>query len=179
MIYETQHWKQPLLRMAQRLRAIHKLKQPSDAQLARVEQDVFVGAYSVRKLLDSPAKITDQTRGTKVALAVYKNIAPVTYQNRDNVEILYEMTRRGQETRDVQFVCSRIIHSYVFVMEVGMTGNLEGILFSSDRDRNMRLYGLDIASLVGLFETFGYDDPTSVSWSKDLASPHGGKFIVT
>jgi hypothetical protein len=45
-------------------------------------------------------------------------------------------------------------------------GGLEGILFTSDIDKNEKLYSLDIDEVIALFERVGNDDPTSIRWMK-------------
>lgn len=62
MIRESGYWKQPLLEMADRLEHLKAVSALFGEELAQVERDIFIGFYSVRKLLEAPAKITDETR---------------------------------------------------------------------------------------------------------------------
>lgn len=74
MIWESWHWKQPLLKMADRLAQFKASNELSDEELAQVERDIFIGFYSVRKLLEAPAKIT-VAAGTTTAS---KQLIPLT-----------------------------------------------------------------------------------------------------
>lgn len=53
MIWESWYWKQPLLEMADRLEHLKTASALSDEELAQVERDIFIGFYSVRKLLEA------------------------------------------------------------------------------------------------------------------------------
>ena len=68
MIWESWYWKQPLLEMADRLEHLKTSSALSDEEIAQVERDIFIGFYSVRKLLEAPAKITDKTRHRSISL---------------------------------------------------------------------------------------------------------------
>ncbi|MEI6874502.1 MAG: hypothetical protein WCL50_05155, partial [Spirochaetota bacterium] len=59
MIHESYYWKQPLLVSAGRLKRYRKARQLGQKQLLRIEKDVLIGFYSVRKLLETPFKISD------------------------------------------------------------------------------------------------------------------------
>jgi hypothetical protein len=58
MIWESCYWKEPLLEMAGRLRALkagrHRL---TEKRLVELERDIFIGFYSIRKLLFPVPKV--------------------------------------------------------------------------------------------------------------------------
>lgn len=78
MIWESCYWKQPLLEMAGRLQHLKTASTLSDQELAQVERDIFIGFYSVRKLLEAPAKLTDKTRHLSILLRKHPNLKAVT-----------------------------------------------------------------------------------------------------
>jgi hypothetical protein len=47
MVWESWHWKQPLLEMAERLRGLKAAQALSAEQLVQIEKDIFIGFYSV------------------------------------------------------------------------------------------------------------------------------------
>jgi hypothetical protein len=180
MIHESRYWKQPLLEMAERLRSF-KAKPPEDLLTdelsAQIERDIFIGFYSVRKLIEAVAKVTDATKNMRVQVWCYENLdEPVHWLNNHKLDELYDLEKARQETRDLPFVAGRIIHSFVFMPYIGETDRLEGILFTSDTDKDKRLYSMKIDDVIGIFERVGNDDPVEVCSYLDPAS---GKTITT
>jgi hypothetical protein len=172
MIWESCHWKQPLLDMADRLADWQSSNDLSDEALAQIERDIFIGFYSIRKLVEAPTKLTDETRSLTIHLDKYPNLKPVTWRNSHRLDELYDLSKNAQGARDVEFVCGRIIHSFVFAPCQSESGGLHGAFFSSDHDRNKCLYFISTDELISLFRAVGNDDPSDIRWSRD---PDTGK----
>jgi hypothetical protein len=67
VIWEGRYWKTPLIAMAGRIEAAGKAgRAPTDRRMVQVERDLFIGCYSVRKLLHAPTKLTDACRASKI-----------------------------------------------------------------------------------------------------------------
>ena len=168
MIRKSRYWKKQLLEIAERLRSLKTVELEEiiedDDRFAQIERDIFVGFYSVRKLFDAVVVVTDATRFLKLSISWYPNLNQVTWINNDRVDELYDLASQRQETRDVQFIIGRIIHSFVFMSDFGEQG-LAGILFSSDTDKNKKLYAMKIDDVITLFERVGNDNPTHIHWS--------------
>lgn len=177
MISESWYWKRPLLEMAERFKILKDCGGDlSEEQLVQLERDVFIGFYSIRKLLEATTKITDAARLTKVELDWHPNKATVNRRNSHKIDELYDLATAYSETRDIRFVCGRIIHSFIFTPCLGERGGLFGIFFTSDTDKNSKLYFLAIDRLVDVFERIGKNAPRSIHWSKDDLS---GEEITT
>jgi len=166
MIHQSQYWKEPLIEMARRLAKFSANQDPHEQQLAQVERDVFIGFYSVRKLLEAQDKITDKTRARRIILRWYRNQEAVTRHNRHRLEALYDFSKPQEEARDLFFVCHRIIHSYIFSPYFDGKG-FAGILFSSDIDKDKKLYLLTVNELITIFELVGNDYPHQIKWERD------------
>jgi hypothetical protein len=52
MIWESHYWKKDLARLADCLRKRARQRQWSERSLAKMEKEVFIGFYSLRKLLE-------------------------------------------------------------------------------------------------------------------------------
>ena len=167
MIWESEDWKKPLLQMAKRLAFLKKAEDLTEKQLAQIERDIFIGFDSVRKLLESITKLTDATKALQIQVSWYPNLSPVTWRNNHRLEILYDFGKPHQETRDLRFICGRIIHSFIFAPYVGDEGGLDGIMFTSDIDRNKRLYAMEIDDVITVFKCVGNDYPSDVHWHMD------------
>ncbi|WP_166262198.1 hypothetical protein [Marinobacter salicampi] len=168
MIWESCYWKEPLLEAAERFRSLKVVEEPSEDQLVQLEKDVLVGFYSVRKLFETPTKITDEIKNSKLDVAWYPNVGKhVNWRNNHRLDELYDFSSGGREQRDAWFICSRIMHSFIFAPVVGDAGGLEAILFTSDNDKDKRLYALHIDHLIEFFKSVGNDNPTEIRWERN------------
>jgi hypothetical protein len=168
MIWESWYWKQPLLKMAERLRDLKSPQTLSEEQLVQIEKDLFIGFYSVRKLFETGTKVTDSTKTKKVQITWYPNKKPVNWRNNHCIDELYALDQQHGETRDLWFVSGRIIHSFIFAPVVeDETGGLVGIFFTSDTDKDKKLYFMDIDTVIHVFELVGHDDPTTIEWKRN------------
>ena len=167
MISESWYWKKPLLEAADRFEALKSAGDLSDEQLAEIEREIFIGFYSVRKLFEAVAKITDATKAMKVQVDWYPNREAVTWRNNHRISEIYDLTVSNQETRALRFICGRIIHSFVFSPCIEEDGGLAGIFFTSDIDKDEKLYFLSINQVIEIFQRVGNDDPVNIVWSKD------------
>lgn len=166
MIHESRYWKEPLLEMARRLTAFTAKQDLDDKHFAQIERDVFIGFYSVRKLFEAHEKITDTTRSKKITLRFHSNRKAVTRHNSHRLDELYDLSTSQEETRDIFFVCHRIIHSYIFSPYFDEDG-FGGILFTSDIDKDKKLYLLTAAELISIFDLVGNDYPHQIRWERD------------
>jgi hypothetical protein len=139
-------------------------KAPTDRRMVQLERDLFIGCYSIRKLLHAPLKLTDACRGCKVELRCHLTSGKrVSLFHRDDIDQHYDLKKGTIEHRDLEFFCDRIIHSFTFLMEPDDDGSLFGFYFGSDRDRGKRLYRVATAEVVRVFTLVGEDYPMSAS----------------
>src|SRR5215467_6617939 len=99
MISESWYWKKPLLDMAMRLQKFRTAKRLTPKRLIQIERDVFIGFYSVRKLIESQTKLTDATKSLKLSVERYPNRKRVNWFNNRCIDELYDLDKRSQETR--------------------------------------------------------------------------------
>jgi hypothetical protein len=162
MIWESCYWKDPLLEMAARLAELIAKEEWTDEEAAQFERDVFIGFYSVRKLFEAPAKVSDETRATKLKVAWFAKRpgqALVDWYNRDEICELYDLRKAQGELRDAVFVTHRLIHSFIFRPSVAHGDHPDGVFFTSDTDKERRLYFIEVAEIVRLFREVGSDYP--------------------
>lgn len=169
MIYESSYWKQPLLLAARKFKIIKAVEDYSDKELARIERDIFIGFYSIRKLFEAPGKVTDATKNMRAELLWYRNTQKVHALNYHKFDELYDLEKSNSEQRDVLFICQRIIHSYVFSLYFDELG-FAGIYFSSDIDKDNKIYAITKQKIIEIFEKVGTDYPITVKWQQDPTS---------
>lgn len=132
--------------------------------MARLEQQLMLGFYAIRKLGES-AKLSDATLKRQVTLTAYPSVGrPVTRMNWDKIDELYDFAAPQIVVRDLPFVCNQLIHSYVFTTGRFDNDNLFSIMFTSDRERKKSLYSMEIDDVIDFFETVGRDYPACASF---------------
>ena len=156
--------------MAIRLRRLSSADHLTQTQYVQLEKDIFLGFYTVRKLFETVTKVSDATKAKKLQLVWYPNKKAVTWRNNHRVDELYDLGAAHKENRDLWFICGRIIHSFIFVPVLSDQGGLAGIMFTSDTDKNERIYSLDIESVIDVFEIVGKDYPGNIQVSRDPIS---------
>lgn len=173
MIWESAYWKDPLLKSADYLRRVRLSEKTSELTFVRIEKEVFLGFYAVRKLLDT-FKISDSTKKIDFNLVVHPAIRRVDYLNWHDLDKNYDLSSRKSETRDMRFLCNQFIHSYVFI--IGETeGRLDGFFVASDRDRHSKCYFVDLKHVLKIFRTIGRDYPSISSFHRDDSGQWNGQ----
>lgn len=163
MIWESSYWKEPLLKAATWLRRVRFRETTREATLVRIEKEIFVGFYGIRKLLDT-VKVSDSTKKQNYELVWHPNIKPVDTLNWHRFDELYDMEREGRETRDIRFLCNLFIHSFVFI--VNGEDRLEGVYVASDMTKNKKLYYVPLGHILTIFRLVGRDYPANLSFER-------------
>lgn len=159
MISESRYWKEPLLDIAGGFEDLKRVEELSEAQVAQLERNIVIGFYSIRKLIESQGKVTDKSKRVSLILKNYPNLKEVTWNNRFDIDDNYDLSAGTKVSRDVLFVCGRIIHSYVFALSTETNNGLD-VYFSSDYDKNTCLFSVSIDEIISLFRRIGSDYPT-------------------
>lgn len=170
MIYESSYWKEPLLEAATWLRRVRLGENVRETTLVKIEKELFVGFYSIRKLLET-LKVSGSTKKKKFDLVWYPNKKPVDWLNHHFVEEHYDLAKSNQESRDIGYICNLFIHSYVFTL-VG-ENKLEGVYVASDRTKNQKAYYVPIEVILSAFRLVGRDYPSQVVLTRN---PKTGEF---
>jgi hypothetical protein len=172
MIWESCYWKEPLLASSKYLRRVRITEKTIERTLVRIEKEILLGFYSVRKLLDT-YKVSDSSKKLKYEIIWHKNIKPITYFNWHHVEELYDLKTRNSETRYIRFICDQFIHSYIF-LPVDKESKLAGFYVTTDRLKNQKCYYVNIDHVVSIFRTIGRDYPANF---KQWVDPKSGEIV--
>jgi hypothetical protein len=175
MIWQSEFWKDDLLRRAKCLRQKIQQRRWPDAAFGRLEQLLMVGFYSIRKLAEAKV-LSDSTVGTPITLRLFPPRGKrVTRMNWHRIEELYRLDAGSRAHSNLVELCHQFVHSYVFVPSFNEKGKLEGVFFASDRARNAGLRHLQIAPIARLFERAGSDYPNEVRMTFDARA---GDYVV-
>lgn len=168
MIWESCYWKDDLLRRATSLDKRRSQRRWPAASLAKLEQEIMLAAYSIRKLSDA-AKFSDAVRDGHVATRTFKRRAErVTFMNWHRIDEHYDLDHPAPSTLAARNLCNQLIHSYVFIIEAGPDG-LEGFYVTSDRDRHSVLRHVAINDFISLLRKMGEDYPNEsrITWNDE------------
>ena len=171
MLTESYYWKKPLLAGAKVIRRQMDAEDISEAQFARIEREIFIGFYAIRKLLDATGKVSEETRAMKVALTRYEKRANqpiVDWYNRSEFWELYDLAKPTQVLHDLLYVAHRMVHSFIFILSGDDDGH--GAFFTSDRDKDTRLNFISTDEIVRVFEVVGQDYPSGLYAWRDEAT---------
>lgn len=114
MIWESSYWKDDLKKQSAELKKRMVQKRWRDASLARCEQIIMIGFYSVRKLIESK-NLTGTVSKSVHKIRCYKSTGkPITLFTRRNVDELYDLENSRLRTEQLTYLCHQVIHSYVF-----------------------------------------------------------------
>lgn len=174
MIYNSEYWKDDLIKTSKRLNKAKQSKSWSDRDLGNFEKDVMLGFYSIRKLKEA-GKLSDSTFSDKIKITKYKlkENCVVHHYNADNYPEYYDMANPIVDNLEVSYFSDQIIHSYVFspvhsIDETNGGETLERIHFNSDRSRKICVYELEIDFIVKLFKDVGNDYPSCSNVTFDV-----------
>jgi hypothetical protein len=171
MIRESSYWKEPLLDAATWLRRVRFRENTSEKTLVRIEKEIFLGFYSVRKLLET-IKVSDATKKQQYELTWHQNIKLVDWLNNHKINELYDLQASSQESRNIGFICNLFIHSYVFV--IAGEDKLDGIYVASDRTKNKKLYFISIETILAILRLVGRDYPVHAVYERE---PETGELL--
>lgn len=170
MISESHYWKGPLLTGAKVIRKIMGKMDASEAEFARVEREIFIGFYAIRKLLEATGKLSSETHLLKLSLTRYKKREgkpTCDWYNRQHIFQLYDLDSPTQENLDLIYVAHRMVHSFIF--DLAYYDNHHGAFFTSDRDKDKVLNFVRTEEIVRAFETVGNDYPSRfVAWRDEM-----------
>jgi hypothetical protein len=160
MIQESCYWKAPLLRSANWLERLHITGATAERSLVRIERELFVGFYGIRKLLET-FKLSPGTRTLKFSLSWSPCVKMVDYMNAHCIEELFDLSVTNTEERNLEFLCNQFVHSYVFSPVQHKDGKLAGAYISSDRTKKDKVFFVHIDHILTAFRTVGSDYPTA------------------
>ncbi len=153
MIWESKYWKDDLRRRASSLKCLQAQKAHFTLeQFAEIEQQVMIGFYCIRKLIEAeglPSRLSNKT--VRVDEFPF-NGQPVDSTNWDMIGLHYALNQKTASRRPVLWLCHKFVHSYVFTPSFrGSYGPMDGIYFNSDRSKDKQLYRVTMRTIVSLF----------------------------
>lgn len=169
MIWESGPWKDHLMRDAAIIERHANKRTSSEKRFVLLEKKVFLTAYAMRKLIEAPAKLTDQIRSTNLTCLEYQGITTVLDEmNWHDLEKHFDFGAPKKSSINVRNLVNEIIHSFVFAFTTVESEKpaVSGFLVASDWKKNVRLLEVGIANYVQLVQKVAGSDPMYVSFKR-------------
>ena len=160
MIWESCHWKEPLLKERKYLSQFRATQSTKESTFAGIEKRIFISFYAIRKLIEAD-KLTTAYLSLKWKITKYPNTELVDIMNWHKINRKYDLSKETHETRDLEWICNQIIHSFVFIPIFRESGLFDGAYVSSDRNKNRCVYYFTRKLMFDLFELIGNDYPSA------------------
>ena len=165
MIWHSYEWKQYLKRLLRDLK--RKIQKGSDEVPFLVERNIFIIAFTIRKLFDSH-KTTDKLASLKFPFRMHKKIGgrhhDRTFHTADpEYWDLHTYTLGEFKIRDV---CNEIIHSDILTW-IGDEQQIEGFYIASEIRASKRLFQTDFETFIQITDLVLSDSVVSGSISFD------------
>ena len=120
-----------------------------------LERDLFLGFFSVRKLIESNA-VSDKLKGKSILLAVYPvKSKGVILLNQHRFSEFYDLYAGQKESMSYQEICNQFIHSAIYSPFIPSGSSLVGIFFSSDYRKNKTLFYIHLVKVVEIMRCVG------------------------
>ncbi len=153
MIYESSYWKDDLLKLADKLERRIAQRRWGEKNFYSLEKDIFLGFYSVRKLIES-YKISDSLKNKSYKIREF----PYSGQPESistNVEAgSYDLSKGREVSITIAQLCNQFIHSHHFHPFFIPGGKyLVGFFFCSDHKRTTCIYLITIFDVVEIYWT--------------------------
>ena len=177
MIWESHFWKEDLVRLTRQLQKRRKQRRWPERSLAKLEKEVFVGFYGIRKLLEA-RKLSERLIKKRIAAEAFRftGARQITIFNwNSKFADAYDFENPAKISMSLEFLCNQVIHSYVFKEVFDEDGALSGIFICSDRKRNEKLYYVSLAELIKVFSSVGSDYPTH---HRAIFDPKRGDYLI-
>ena len=135
MIDDQLPWQDELVGVAERLEARTKQARWTARTGFLIERDFAVGAYAVRKLIESDAVTGELSRYRFPVLRFERSREPVGLRSIGDISEVYDLENGSRRALSVVELCYEIMHSLAFAFCCGESADLyDGVYVASDRN---------------------------------------------
>lgn len=157
MIDDSVPWRHELRKAASRLQRWDEQARWSGRTYFLAERDIMMGAYSIRRLIDS-GRCSSRLPDKRYSAYRYARIGRIPmHLDRFSPESFYDVASPTTDSLSVARLCNQIIHSFVFQI-CAEEDSTAGVVFVSDRDKHKHLYGMSFQTLAALLDYVGRED---------------------
>ena len=152
-------WKDELVKVADRLEAKTRQKRWTGRTGYLIERDFMVGAYAIRKLIESH-EVSEELGQYRIPVRRFDRTGdPPDPDPPADIADRYDFENGRRRTLSVVDLCREIVDSFVFTYCCGETDDLfDGIYVSSDRDNTNHVYLVLASDFIALCSEIGIGD---------------------
>ncbi|GAA2086382.1 hypothetical protein [Brevibacterium salitolerans] len=135
-----------------------------------MERDVMVASFAMRKLLDTPGKISDGAEAERVQVLSHPlKGQPPDFWSRHEFWEMFDLKQGKREQISVRELCNRVVHSVVFSFNGSEEPQhrLEGIFVASDFSSKRSLTYIEVTELVRVLRVYAHDDVVYMAMHRD------------
>lgn len=166
MIYESEPWRARLRKIEKNLKKYNtakKFRKDDSGTYSTIEQDIFLSAFIIRKLIDCKSKVKDSVRDFEFEVKKYTPIQDINFFHRWPQDGCYDFTNFEKISINERTVCNFLIHSYVFWMEQEEGEPITGFVVSTDRYRNKLAYYISWKEYMEFIHEAAHSEVTQFS----------------
>lgn len=152
MIYESWPWRRELERTANKIRKVQTYKRLREDTFAILERDIFVGFFSVRKLIDTGSKIDLEVSSMKLHIESFNATKPMGSYERFDFDDCYDLNNPYKVTKDISYLSNQFIHSLLMSFGTLREDGSLGVYFVSDKDRLKFCHYISLDAIARIFE---------------------------
>lgn len=170
MIDDAVPWKEALGRIAVDVERRAGQKRWTARTGFLVERDVMVASFAMRKLLDTPGKISDETKAERVQVLSHPLVGQQPdFWSRHEFWQMFDLEQGNRERISVRELCNRVVHSVVFSFNGSEKPphRLDGIFVASDRSSKQSLTYIEVTELVRVLRNYADDDVVYMTMHRD------------
>jgi hypothetical protein len=150
-VMTTSHpWKQSLAHQAKTLQELMKPHRLSDATLVKLEETVVLGCYTIRRLING-FLLPESHRNRPIPMSAFPRRPLSVPLGDEPLTVRYVMDAGKPVQHDPLFLCHQVLQNCIFEPWLTADHQLKGIYVTSDHQRKIALYGIDLGTLHELF----------------------------
>lgn len=155
MITPSHPWKLTLEHQSKALQEIMKPHRLSDATMVKLEETVVLGCYTIRRLING-FLLSESHRNQPVPMIAYpRRHHSSSLLGDEPLRNRYDMDAGRPVQHDPLFLCHQVLQNCVFEPWLSSDTQLAGIYVTSDHQRKIALYGINLVALQDLFHHLG------------------------
>lgn len=160
MISDSLYWKDELLKLSQKVGLRLTQRRWNQRSLFAVEKEVFIGFYSIRKLIESK-KVSSSASGKNYKVREFPRNSKFDISLVDDPSKEFDFTKYKQIDISIADMCNQFIHSYYFLPVIPDGTALIGFFICSDYQRKKSIYFINVLDVIDIYKTVGKDFPIS------------------
>lgn len=162
MISDSSYWKDDLLKLADKLECRLIQKRWSEKSFYALEKEIFIGFFSIRKLIESN-KISESIASKTYQIYEFPKKKKIDSIVSISPENDFEFGKMTKIDITIAALCNQFIHSYHFAPFIPEGRALIGFIFCSDYKRKTGIYMMTIFDIVDIYRQVGNNYPSTYS----------------